>query len=157
MGVRLGKIGSDGVVSQELYSVEQVAERLGLHVRTVRNYVRDGRLKAVRIGKQYRIAREDLEVLTGRPTTTPSEDARRHRHVEVSSIVQVDAIDQDTANRVATMVMASLNGRQQGDAPLRVQTAYDEERASMKIVVLGDVEDTAELLRIIGALTEVDR
>jgi excisionase family DNA binding protein len=145
------------VVSQELYSVEQVAERLGLHVRTVRNYVRDGRLKAVRIGKQYRIAREDLEVLTGRPTTTPSEDARRHRHVEVSSIVQVDAIDQDTANRVATMVMASLNGRQQGDAPLRVQTAYDEERASMKIVVLGDVEDTAELLRIIGALTEVDR
>jgi excisionase family DNA binding protein len=30
-----------------------------LHVRTVRKYVRDGRLKAVRIGKQYRIARDD--------------------------------------------------------------------------------------------------
>lgn len=27
---------------QELYSVEQVAEQLGLHVRTIRNYVRDG-------------------------------------------------------------------------------------------------------------------
>ncbi len=52
-------------MTQELYSVEQVAERLGLHVRTVRNYVRDGRLKAVRIGKQYRIAREDLDALTG--------------------------------------------------------------------------------------------
>ena len=39
-------------MSQELYSVEQVAEHLGLHVRTVRNYVRDGRLKAVRIGKR---------------------------------------------------------------------------------------------------------
>ncbi len=44
----------------ELLSVEQVAELLGLHVRTVRNYVRDGRLKAVRIGKQYRITRTDL-------------------------------------------------------------------------------------------------
>ena len=52
---------------QELYSVEQVAERLGLHVKTVRNYVREGRLKAVRIGKQYRIAREDLAAMTGRP------------------------------------------------------------------------------------------
>ena len=28
-------------MAQELYSVEQVANRLGLHVRTIRNYVRD--------------------------------------------------------------------------------------------------------------------
>jgi excisionase family DNA binding protein len=49
-----------------LYSVEQVADRLGLHVRTVRNYVREGRLKAVRIGKQYRIAADDLAAMTGR-------------------------------------------------------------------------------------------
>jgi excisionase family DNA binding protein len=54
-------------MNEELFSVEQVADRLGLHVRTVRAYVRDGRLKAVRIGKQYRIARADLEALTGGP------------------------------------------------------------------------------------------
>ena len=53
-------------MTDEWFSVDQVAQRLGLHVRTVRNYVRDGRLKAVRIGKQYRIARSDLEELTGR-------------------------------------------------------------------------------------------
>jgi len=35
---------------QDLYSVEQVADLLNLHVRTVRNYVRESRLKAVRIG-----------------------------------------------------------------------------------------------------------
>ncbi|HEX5997016.1 MAG TPA: helix-turn-helix domain-containing protein, partial [Jiangellales bacterium] len=49
----------------EMYSVEQVAHRLGLHVRTVRGYIRTGRLKAVRIGKQYRIAGADLDALTG--------------------------------------------------------------------------------------------
>ena len=49
----------------ELLSVFDVAQRLNLHVKTVRGYVREGRLKAVRIGKQYRIAREDLEALTG--------------------------------------------------------------------------------------------
>ena len=42
-----------------MYSLDQVAERLGLHVRTVRAYVRTGRLKAIRIGKQYRVAREE--------------------------------------------------------------------------------------------------
>lgn len=51
-------------MTEEMYSVEQVAEQLGLHVRTVRGYIRSGRLKAVRIGKQYRIARSDLAELT---------------------------------------------------------------------------------------------
>src|SRR5258705_13032578 len=129
-------------MEQELYSVEQVAERLGLHVRTVRNYVRDGRLKAVRIGKQYRIAREDLEALTGGPVPARiRESAGRRRYVEVSSIVQIDAISAEDASRVALNLMASLNGRQEGDRPMHVQTAYDEERASMKIILLGDVVD----------------
>ena len=66
---------SDAGRVRTLYSVEQVAERLGLHVRTVRNYVRDGRLKAVRIGKQYRIAREDLEALTGHPAAAPGTES----------------------------------------------------------------------------------
>src|SRR5262245_17738374 len=56
---------SPDIMSQALYSVEQVAQRLGLHVKTVRGYVREGKLKAVRIGKQYRIAREDFEALLG--------------------------------------------------------------------------------------------
>jgi excisionase family DNA binding protein len=144
-------------MSQELYSVDQVADRLGLHVRTVRNYVRDGRLKAVRIGKQYRIAREDLEALTGRPMpASRRETAVRHRLVEVSSIVQIDAISPDDASRVSNTLMAAIAGRSEADDPLRVETIYDEERARMKIVVLGGIADGAELLRLVGALVEAD-
>ena len=66
-----------------LYSAEDVAKRLGLHVRTVRAYLRSGRLKGVRIGKQYRISRENLEALTGQSSLASSEPVRRHRHVDV--------------------------------------------------------------------------
>jgi excisionase family DNA binding protein len=142
---------------QDLYSVEQVADRLGLHVRTVRNYVREGRLKAVRIGKQYRIAREDLEALTGRPVPAPDrETVGRRRHVEVSSIVQIDAVDPVDASRVSTMVMAAAGAPRDGDQPLRVETVYDEERARMKIVVLGGAATSAELLRLVDALMGAD-
>jgi excisionase family DNA binding protein len=139
----------------ELYSVEQVAERLGLHVKTVRNYVREGKLKAVRIGKQYRIAGEDLAALTGGGIpATAREDARGTRHVEVSSVVAIDAISREDADRVMTLVMAALNGRREEDEPMRVQTAYDEERGRLRVMLLGGAQTSAELLRLMGALLE---
>jgi excisionase family DNA binding protein len=139
-------------VSQELYSVEQVAERLGLHVRTVRNYVRDGRLKAVRIGKQYRIAREHLDALTGQPAVTPgTEVAPARRHVEVSSIVQIDAIGFDAASRVTNTLLASAKSRPEEDDPVRVDTIYDQERARLKVILSGSIATTASLLKFITA------
>jgi excisionase family DNA binding protein len=139
----------------ELYSAQQVAARLGLHVKTVRHYVREGRLKAVRIGKQYRIAGEDLAALTGGSVpATPREDAHRTRHVEVSSTVAVDAISRQDADRVMAQVMAAVNGRREDDDPLRVQTVYDEERARLRIMLLGGAQTSAELLRLVSALLE---
>ena len=120
-------------------SVEQVAELLGLHVRTVRNYVRDGRLKAVRIGKQYRISRANLEELTGsgvaqngagiHPSTAGGRGVdggadRRHRPGRRRST-------QHPADQPLPM------GRDPSGQNLRLQTIYDEERASMKIVIFG--------------------
>jgi excisionase family DNA binding protein len=143
-------------MSQELYSVEQVAEHLGLHVRTVRNYVRAGRLKAVRIGKQYRIARDAIEALTGRPMGALARDTvRRHRHIDVSSIVEIDAIDPDSVYRVTTFLMAAGNGRRDGDEKLRIETIHDPERARLKIIIVGGCEASAALLKAVGAIVEV--
>jgi|SRR3954453_504707 excisionase family DNA binding protein len=137
----------------KLYSVEQVASLLNLHVRTVRGYVRDGKIKAVRIGKQYRIAQEDLEAFTGRPAPA-TEPVRRQRHVEVSSIVDVDAVSPEAADRVATLLLGASSSRRAGDAPLRVETAYDAGRARLKVIVLGGLVDTARLLEYIGVVVE---
>ncbi|GAB7029233.1 helix-turn-helix domain-containing protein [Streptomyces sp. NPDC021749] len=146
------------------YSVEQVAEHLGLHVRTIRNYVRDGRLHAVRIGKQYRIAHEDLEAFTGRPAPAPLGEAdgrrpqqqrqRQQQHTEVSSIVEIDAISFETAGRLTSLLMSLATNRGPGHAPLRIETAYDEERARLKVIVLGGLADTARLFDYMeGVLT----
>ncbi|TDD37163.1 DNA-binding protein [Actinomadura sp. KC06] len=130
-----------------MYSVEEVADLLGLHVRTVRGYIRTGRLKAVRIGKQYRIAPGDLEALTGRPPARPASGAP----VEVSSIVQVDGVDRVAADRLSTLVLAGVNAGGSGDQ-LRVQAVHDEERSRMKIVILGGAAATADVLRLIDAV-----
>ncbi|MER5326494.1 helix-turn-helix domain-containing protein [Streptosporangium roseum] len=138
---------------EEMYSVEQVADRLGLHVRTVRGYIRAGRLKAVRIGKQYRIARADLEALTGRPQPAPARSAGV-APVEVSSIVQIDGIDRAAADRLNTLVLAGANTSRDPARPLRIQTVHDEDRDRMKIVILGGAAATADVLRLLEAILD---
>lgn len=138
-----------------LYSVEDVAQLLGLHVKTVRGYVRDGRLEAVRIGRQYRIPAAALEAFTGQALPAgPSAAAAGPPDAEVSSIVRIDDIDRPTADRVSTLVVSSANGPRDGDERVRVETAYDPERARMQIIVVGDPASTAELLGLVAALLE---
>jgi excisionase family DNA binding protein len=142
-------------MTQELYSVDQVAERLGLHVRTVRSYVRDGRLKAVRIGKQYRISREHLDTLTGHAVEAPDRERETpRRHVEVSSIVQIEAISFEAANRVTSALLASAKGRPETDAALRIDTIHDRERERLKIILTGSLASTATLLKFMTAYLE---
>jgi excisionase family DNA binding protein len=142
-------------MTEEMYSVDQVAAQLGLHVRTVRNYIREGRLKAVRIGKQYRIAREHLEALTGRPASAPAPESQPpRRYVEVSSIVQIEAIGFDAASRVTNALMAAAKGRSADDEPLRIDTIHDQERGRLKVILTGSIATTASLLKFMNAYLE---
>ena len=142
----------------DLYSVEQVAELLNLHVRTVRNYVREGRLKAVRIGKQYRIAREDVEAMTGKPTAPlDRESVPRRRHVEVSSIVEIDAISPDTMMRLSNLLTAVPKSRPESDEPLRVETIYNQERARLKVILTGSIPTCTALLQAINFYLEAHK
>jgi len=138
----------------EFLSIDQVAAQLGLHVRTVRRYVRHGRLRAVRIGKQYRVAREALDSLTGRTPAAVAASVPGPRQIEVSTIVQADGIDADTASRATTALLAAANGRRDQDDPLRVDTIYDPARARLKVVLHGSAATTASLLKFINAYLE---
>ena len=45
----------------EWLTVEQIADELGVHPETIRQYIRDGLLKAVQLKRSYRIRRTDYE------------------------------------------------------------------------------------------------
>lgn len=147
-----------GFVSVSLFSVDQVAELLGLHVKTVRGYVRDGKLKATRIGKQYRIARADLEEFTGAAVPASArEEASRARTVEVSAVVQVEAIGRDEVSWLTNTVGGVALGPVPDGERLRVESVYDEERAVLRVIVHGGPGRCADLLGIIDTLLKERR
>ncbi|MCT7658159.1 helix-turn-helix domain-containing protein [Mycobacterium deserti] len=137
-----------------MYSTEEVAEALGLHVRTVRGYVRDGSLPAVRIGKQYRIARADFEQFAGGRTLEAAvDDAPR---VEVSAIVAVEGVAPQAMSRITTHLMAAVSSRT-GAGHLDVHTVYDQARQTLRIIVVGDPDDAARAITLSSALAAADR
>ena len=132
-----------------LYTVDQVAERLNLHAKTIRRYIRDGRLKAKRIGKEYRVSRIDLDEFAGAPSSEP---VNRTRQVTVSSIVDVDAISPGDSHRITTLLMAALNSRKgEPDYP-RVDTIYYEERGRLRITITAGAPLTCDLIRMVESL-----
>jgi excisionase family DNA binding protein len=139
----------------ELLSVFDVAKRLNLHVKTIRGYVRDGRLRAVRIGKQYRIARADLEEFTGLPLPlSESERAKRRREVSVSCVVGIDAISPEASDRVESSLKAFAHRDGDVAEPLRAETIYDPEIGHLKVTLFGGVNATAAALKLVAALLE---
>lgn len=136
-------------MSKTIFSIEQVAEELSLHPKTILRYVSEGRLKAAKIGKQYRILRPDLEKFLGRRMDKLPETISHVRHTEASCVIQIDAISKQSFSRLSNSLIAAVNSRGTQAATLRVDTIYQEELGRMKIICIGQLADSAELFGLI--------
>ncbi|HVN01796.1 MAG TPA: helix-turn-helix domain-containing protein [Caulobacteraceae bacterium] len=130
---------------EELCTVEFAAGQLKLHPKTVLRFIREGRLRAARVGKSYRILRTDLDAFSGLPAqpAAPAEEAW------VTSIVDVPGAPAAMAQRWARQVPSALGGRQPGGPPVRAEVIYEPERSHMKVIVVGSPADTLSLLTLI--------
>lgn len=61
--------------NNEFYTVEQISTLLKVHWQTVLNYIKSGKLTAVKLGKGYRVSGESLkDFLTKQQTTIPTKN-----------------------------------------------------------------------------------
>ncbi|AZY48988.1 helix-turn-helix domain-containing protein [Bordetella avium] len=125
-------------MTREIISVEQAAQRLAVHPKTLLRYIREKRLKATRIGKSYRIAGDDLDTFLGK---TPGPATPR-----VTSIVDLPGCTAEYAQALTQSLHARLAARAPGDDPVRVDSAWDPVRGELKLIVQASLADTAALL-----------
>ena len=138
-----------------LLSVDQVAEILKLHVRTIRNYVRSGALKATRVGKQYRIALGDLEAFTGQPVESLDDRSLAPAgRVEVSGVISVSGVTPALATRLTNALMATAKGPPGRVEPLAISTAYEVEHDRLRILLAADLPTTRSFLALIDFVLE---
>ena len=161
-----------------LYSVEQISSLLDLHPKTVRGFIRDGKLAAHKVGRQYRVHGEDLNRFVGmtapadspeyRALTEPPANVpiRLDPHADgsnakpdamrVSSVIDLDQLSALEASELTNKLMAIRNGRNPVGAAERgsVNCLYYETEQKLKVVLYGGTQFTIEM---IGFLSVVAR
>jgi excisionase family DNA binding protein len=135
-------------MSSDLHTVEQAAERLKLHPKTVLRMIREGRLKATRLGKAYRIAGADLDAAAGIARTQTREADDR-----TTVIADFGGLSPELAQRLGATLAAMLVGSHKVRAePVTLDTAYDPLLRRLKMVAIGAPEDAAALLKSAAVL-----
>jgi excisionase family DNA binding protein len=130
-------------MSSELYTVEQAADRLKLHPKTVLRMIREGRLKGTRLGKAYRIAGADLDAVAG-----VARAEARERDDRATVIADFGGLSPELAQKLASTLSAMLVGSHKVRVdPVTLDTAYDPILRRLKVVAIGAPEDTAALLK----------
>lgn len=138
-------------MSEELYTVDQAAERLKLHAKTVLRAIREGRLRATRVGKSYRILKGDLDAFAGVPARAATTSGGEPW---ITSIVDIPDVWPEIAQKWARTVTNALNARPPGGPPLRADVIYEPERSHLKIIVVGPPGDVVNLMNLIRVWLE---
>lgn len=139
--------------SPSFLSPEEVAEVLNLNVRTIRRYIREGRLSATRIGKQYRIAAADFQAFVGREPQAQAAVPSRSRRVIVATTVDVHAISPSDGDRVAAMLSGAFSAGH-GRSGARLESIYYAEQAVLRVVINADLGFTSAVLGLIDTVLE---
>ncbi|WP_175996822.1 helix-turn-helix domain-containing protein [Burkholderia stabilis] len=133
------------------HTVEDTAGRLRIHPKTVLRFIREGKLRATRVGRAYRILDADLAAFT---QTAPA--APVPRTVRVTSIVDIPDASQSLHQYLSRSLQARVSSRASYVDPVRIDVTFDPATSQVKIIVAATPADTAALMSSLDALLQQD-
>ncbi len=147
----------------QFLTVEAAAELLQVHTRTVRRYIKEGRLKAAKSGGQWRIILQDLmdfmgihdpAELANRTVSNPEETTYDHienTKIRVSAVVEVDVSSREEALRLSSTVTAAMISRER-DSEARCDYQFMEETGMARFLIWGSPRFVSAMVYAFDAL-----
>lgn len=139
------------------YTVEQISEMLDIHPKTIQRYIREGKLRATKIGKSWRVTGHDLSIFTEGESSSiknHSGDTAAYAPVTASAVADIDTGTRDNAIRIMNTLTAVSNSKPPEYGPSSLHTQFIEGESKLRVTLWGGARFIGAIMDAIAALTE---
>ena len=150
-------------MSNKIYSVDDIANILDMHPKTVQRYIREGKIKASKLGKAWRITEIDFKAfIQSSGLSTPSQTneanasegqekpASIHDHIKVSSVVDISVKSTDDAINIANILTATLGGKSDTYGPSTMNIQFIEPENKVRVMLWGNVKFMEDMMNFMS-------
>lgn len=156
-------------MQEKFYTIDKIAEMLGMHHKTIRKFITEGKLRANKVGKQWRISSHDLSLFMEQNSVTiknknesenstiefkiGNESNSIHK-INISTVIDIMDINTEDYRRISNMLLALMNGRDSKMYNSNLNLKYYENEKNLKILLWGNLEFSKEMLDFISIFTK---
>lgn len=158
-------------MDNQFYTIDKIAEILGMHHKTIRKFITDGKLAASKVGRQWRISGHDLSLfmeknnvnINGKKVSEESDidsvtigEVKEiiKQKVNVSTVVDINDIDKEEYFRISNTLIAVMNCKDPKMGKSTINMKYDEKENRLRVLLWGNISFIEEMLNSISMLVE---
>ncbi len=155
-------------MKDNIFTVDQIASLLDLHTKTVRRYIREGKLKANKVGGQWRVMRDDLERFVGSENIFNIESANGRvlkesfgsmeneykKVARVSTVIDYYVKNKEEAERISNSIIAVMNSKDPEYGNARFDFIYYEDQRKARFILWGGLRFIGNLLILISEISQ---
>lgn len=140
------------------YSIEDLAEILKLHPKTILRFIHEGKIRAQKIGRSWRISQEALKEYSHAELAVPARAAEPvdfgsiGARMRVSAVIEIDEQNSEEASRLSNTLMAALNCKDPSWGNSRFDWFYYPETKKAKYVLYGTPVFIGEIMVMFSRL-----
>lgn len=155
-------------MEEKFYTIDKIAEMLGMHHKTIRKFITEGKLRANKIGKQWRISSHDLSLFMEDNSVTikknnesenstiefkiGDEDNNVHK-INISTVIDIMDVNDEDYRRISNTLLALMNSKDSKMNNSNLNLKYYENEKNLKILLWGNLEFSKEMLDFISVFT----
>lgn len=155
-------------MEEKFYTIDKIAEMLGMHHKTIRKFITEGKLRANKVGKQWRISSHDLSLfMEDNSVTITNKNESENSTIEltigdedniinkinVSTVIDIMEVDNEGYRRISNTLLALMNSRSSKMSNSNLNLKYYENERNLKILLWGNLEFSKEMLDLISVFT----
>ena len=160
-------------MEEKFYTIDQIAEILGMHHKTIRKFITEGKLRANKVGKQWRISGHDLSLFMEDNnvniksnnklesekiefSTGDIDSNNKTNKISVSTVIDINEVDMDEQKRISNMLLALMNSKDSKTSNSTINIKYYKNDKNLKVMLWGDIEFTNTMLDFIATITKTN-